>query len=47
MQVYLRALVIASFCSRLHALQAREFAQELDDYGHIYMYRFIPDIQMK
>ena len=28
-------------------LLAPEFAQELRLYGHIYMYRFCPDIEMK
>jgi urocanate hydratase len=28
-------------------LLAPEFAQELRQYGHIYMYRFCPNIEMK
>ncbi|KAL1416135.1 hypothetical protein MTO96_006404 [Rhipicephalus appendiculatus] len=35
------------FPARLHAQLAPEFVQELSDYGHIYMYRFIPGIAMK
>lgn len=35
------------FPARLHGQLAPEFAQELSDYGHIYMYRFIPNIHMK
>lgn len=31
----------------LHAMLAPEFAQELRDYGHIYMYRFRPVIEMR
>lgn len=31
----------------LHTTFAREFSQELIDYGHIYMYRFVPKIQMR
>lgn len=30
------------FDSKHHAVLAKEFLQELDDYGHIYMYRFRP-----
>lgn len=30
-----------------HAILAGEFAKELDDYGRIYMYRFMPDYDMK
>jgi urocanate hydratase len=30
-----------------HAELAKEFAQELEDYGRIYMYRFRPDYEMK
>jgi urocanate hydratase len=26
---------------------AKEFLTELETYGHIYMYRFLPDIEMK
>ena len=29
-----------------HAVLAAEFAQELKDYGRIYMYRFRPDYEM-
>ncbi|XP_077541577.1 urocanate hydratase-like [Haemaphysalis longicornis] len=35
------------FPTKLHAQLAAEFAQELKTYGHIYMYRFIPNIDMK
>ncbi|XP_013404401.1 urocanate hydratase-like, partial [Lingula anatina] len=35
------------FPPELHATLAPEFAQELRDYGHIYMYRFRPDIEMR
>lgn len=35
------------FPSNLHKLLAKEFAEELETYGHIYMYRFLPQIQMK
>ncbi|XP_064488264.1 urocanate hydratase-like [Ornithodoros turicata] len=35
------------FPASVHAVLAPEFAQELKDYGHIYMYRFIPDIPMR
>ena len=31
------------FPSHTHSILAKEFAQELSDYGHIYMYRFMPD----
>ena len=34
------------FPERHHAVLAREFAQELRDYGRIYMYRFRPDYEM-
>lgn len=34
------------FDPRHHAILAPEFAQELQDYGRIYMYRFRPDYQM-
>lgn len=30
-----------------HATLAPEFAQELRQYGHIYMYRFCPTLPMK
>ena len=35
------------FPSKFHKLLAKEFAIELDLYGHIYMYRFKPKIAMK
>ncbi len=35
------------FPSEHHSLLAREFSEELDLYGHIYMYRFLPTIRMK
>lgn len=35
------------FPSHLHKLLASEFENELNEYGHIYMYRFLPDIRMK
>lgn len=34
------------FPQRHHATLAREFAQELKEYGRIYMYRFRPDYEM-
>lgn len=34
------------FPEHLHAELAREFAQELETYGRIYMYRFRPDYEM-
>lgn len=34
------------FPSKFHAVLAPEFAQELRDYGRIYMYRFRPDYDM-
>jgi len=34
------------FPEKHHAILAKEFAQELKDYGRIYMYRFIPDYEM-
>ena len=34
------------FPAEQHALLAAEFAQELKDYGRIYMYRFRPDYEM-
>ncbi|GFR10245.1 urocanate hydratase [Trichonephila clavata] len=33
--------------SHLHHVLAPEFAQELKNYGHIYMYRFRPDFEMR
>lgn len=35
------------FPSNLHKLLAKEFAEELNIYGHIYMYRFLPKIPIK
>ena len=35
------------FPKRHHAVLAKEFAQELKDYGRIYMYRFRPDYEIK
>ena len=35
------------FPSTCHHTLAPEFAQELREYGHIYMYRFRPDIEMR
>ncbi|MEE6524092.1 hypothetical protein FKM82_023320, partial [Ascaphus truei] len=35
------------FPSAQHETLAPEFAVELRDYGHIYMYRFCPHIQMR
>jgi urocanate hydratase len=35
------------FDAKHHAELAREFRQELQDYGRIYMYRFRPDYEMK
>ncbi|XP_065910338.1 urocanate hydratase-like [Dysidea avara] len=35
------------FPQQLHSTLAREFVEELNQYGHIYMYRFIPPIEMK
>ena len=35
------------FPSHLHHVLAAEFAQELRDYGHIYMYRFRPVVEMR
>jgi urocanate hydratase len=35
------------FDKKHHATLAPEFAQELDDYGRIYMYRFRPDYDIK
>ena len=34
------------FDSKHHAVLAPEFAQELEDYGRIYMYRFHPDYEL-
>ncbi|MFA6401848.1 MAG: urocanate hydratase [Salinivirgaceae bacterium] len=35
------------FDKKHHSILAKEFAQELDVYGRIYMYRFRPDYEMK
>jgi urocanate hydratase len=35
------------FPKKFHAELAKEFAQELKDYGRIYMYRFRPDYEIK
>jgi urocanate hydratase len=35
------------FPEKFHPLLAKEFAQELADYGRIYMYRFRPDYEIK
>lgn len=35
------------FPENLHETLASEFVRELKDYGHIYMYRFLPDLEMK
>ena len=35
------------FDSKHHSVLAKEFAQELKDYGRIYMYRFRPDYEIK
>lgn len=35
------------FEARHHSVLAPEFAKELHDYGHIYMYRFKPDYEIK
>ncbi len=34
------------FPKKFHSVLAKEFAEELKKYGHIYMYRFRPDYQM-
>ena len=34
------------FPKKHHAVLAPEFAEELSDYGRIYMYRFRPDYEM-
>jgi urocanate hydratase len=33
--------------SEHHSLLAKEFADELQKYGHIYAYRFMPDFELK
>jgi urocanate hydratase len=35
------------FPTKHHSLLAKEFARELDELGHIYMHRFIPNIEMR
>lgn len=35
------------FPSTLHEQLAGEFARELDDYGHIYMYRYMPTFELR
>ena len=35
------------FAPKFHAELAAEFRQELDLYGHIYMYRLLPEFDMK
>jgi urocanate hydratase len=35
------------FPSEAHKVLAKEFAQELKDYGHIYMYRFMPRFPLR
>jgi urocanate hydratase len=35
------------FPASLHRQLAKEFAEELIEYGHIYMYRFMPTIPMR
>ena len=35
------------FPQKMHAILAPEFAEELKTFGRIYMYRFIPDYEMK
>ncbi|KAI5109487.1 urocanate hydratase [Silurus meridionalis] len=39
--------VLRYFPPALHAILAPEFAQELTQYGHIYMYRFCPTLRMR
>lgn len=34
------------FPKKYHAELAPEFAKELKDFGHIYMYRFLPDAEL-
>ena len=45
-----RKLAIANalryFPSEWHEILGSEFSKELDDFGHIYMYRFRPDYEM-
>ena len=35
------------FPTAVHAELASEFARELTDCGHIYMYRFVPRLQLR
>ncbi len=35
------------FPASTHAELAPEFAKELKDFGHIYMYRFMPDVELR
>ncbi|KAH9416808.1 Urocanate hydratase [Dermatophagoides pteronyssinus] len=35
------------FPKHLHSILREEFRRELDDYGHIYMYRFVPEFPLK
>ena len=35
------------FPAEHHEVLAPEFAQELEDYGHIYMYRFLPTLPLR
>ena len=35
------------FPQRFHSELATEFAQELKEYGHIYMYRMMPTVELK
>ena len=35
------------FPASVHKELGAEFAHELKEFGHIYMYRFMPDIAMK
>ena len=35
------------FPTHLHCILSEEFKQELEDWGHIYMYRFLPNFPMK
>ena len=46
MQLALRN-ALRYFPPSLHGILAPEFARELTDYGHIYMYRFRPSLPMK
>ena len=35
------------FPSEVHKVLAAEFAKELEEYGHIYMYRFLPPFHLR